>query len=361
MERNAIFETIYSTYIEKQKKFKDLVKSVQYHLNLKEYKKQGYSFDEYVKMKWNISKAQAYRYLISAKVLDQLEEFDIQPSYERLCRSLNSYAKTTLQLKLLWKTILNKIGTTPDNISCLFVAKVWKELCNDKRYSNICHYEENIIDRVEKTLNKYSKSIKHKQLNSKSNKINNSNNSTDNNSIVNIQNSINYSIKPENTYIQSNNNQIIQVVENNNSPFIYYQDINNNNNNSIQNTTTVSQQSSYQTVSYVSSPVSVKATYPSLSQSPLNNNVYIIYSNPTTVNTPNSSIISPVHTISCNNDKVIHNINTQCSIPNTSVTYVESSPSYLPSPIFENAPKPIQYIQTVEIIPNLQQNNIIHY
>ncbi|KAL6594757.1 hypothetical protein U3516DRAFT_672396 [Neocallimastix sp. 'constans'] len=58
----------------------------------------------------------SYRYLISAKVLDQLEEFEIQPSYERLCRSLHSCAKTTQQMKLLWRTILNIVGTSPDNI-----------------------------------------------------------------------------------------------------------------------------------------------------------------------------------------------------------------------------------------------------
>ncbi|ORX96125.1 hypothetical protein LY90DRAFT_520237 [Neocallimastix californiae] len=93
----------------------------------------------------------SYRYLISAKVLDQLEEFEIQPSYERLCRSLHSCAKTTQQMKLLWRTILNIVGTSPDNISTLFVSKVWKDLCNDKKYSHICHYEEELIDNIEKT------------------------------------------------------------------------------------------------------------------------------------------------------------------------------------------------------------------
>jgi len=79
MQDNTFFENPLIIYLSKQKKFKNLVKSVQTSLKSKEYKQQGYSFDEYIKKKWNISKAQAYRYLISAKVIDQLEEFEIQP------------------------------------------------------------------------------------------------------------------------------------------------------------------------------------------------------------------------------------------------------------------------------------------
>jgi len=46
---------ISSFYFEKQKKFVALVKDIQISLNLKEYKKQGYTFNQYIKMKWNIS------------------------------------------------------------------------------------------------------------------------------------------------------------------------------------------------------------------------------------------------------------------------------------------------------------------
>jgi len=75
----TLFENPLSIYLSKQRKFKNLVKDVQKSLKSKEYKQKGYSFDEFIKKKWNISKAQAYRYLISAKVIDQLNEFDIQP------------------------------------------------------------------------------------------------------------------------------------------------------------------------------------------------------------------------------------------------------------------------------------------
>jgi len=45
----------YSTYAEKQRAFVSLIKDVQSSLVSKEYKKQGYSLNEYAKMRWNIS------------------------------------------------------------------------------------------------------------------------------------------------------------------------------------------------------------------------------------------------------------------------------------------------------------------
>ncbi|ORX88071.1 hypothetical protein BCR32DRAFT_288824 [Anaeromyces robustus] len=169
MQENTFFENPLNIYISKQRKFKSLVKSVQRSLKSKEYKQHGYSFDEFIKKRWNISKAQAYRYLISAKVLDQLEEFDIQPSYERLCRSLYNYAKTPQQMKLLWGTILKKARSRPDCINSSHVTKIWKELYSDERYSHICNFEKEIMDKVEKSLNMYSRKMKFKQINGNGN------------------------------------------------------------------------------------------------------------------------------------------------------------------------------------------------
>jgi len=44
-----------SAYLEKQNAFVTLVKEVQFSLNSKEYKKQDYALNEFIKMKWNIS------------------------------------------------------------------------------------------------------------------------------------------------------------------------------------------------------------------------------------------------------------------------------------------------------------------
>ncbi|ORY66906.1 hypothetical protein LY90DRAFT_667834 [Neocallimastix californiae] len=155
-----------STYAEKQKAFVSLIEDVQRSLVSKEYKKQGYSLNEYTKMRWNISQAQAYRYLICGKVLNQLEEFEIKPSYERLCKSLYKVAKTPIQMKLLWSTILKKTDNKPEYINSNYISKVWNELCKNEKYYHICHFEDDIMTKVEKSLNHHSSDKKHKQLKS---------------------------------------------------------------------------------------------------------------------------------------------------------------------------------------------------
>eukprot|EP00833_Pecoramyces_ruminatium_P007767 jgi/Orpsp1_1/1181799/evm.model.c7180000078687.1 len=111
----------------------------------------------------------AYRYLICGKVLDQLEEFDIKPAHESICKSLHAVAKSQVQMKVLWFTILNKTGGRPDCINSTHINQYWKELCMNKKYSNICHYqnEKDIMSKIEKSLNKYLNEKKHKQLNNK--------------------------------------------------------------------------------------------------------------------------------------------------------------------------------------------------
>jgi len=153
------------SYFERQQKFVSLVRDIQFSLNSKAYKNQGYTFNDYIRMRWNLSQAQAYRYLISAKVLDQLEEFNVQPCYERLCRSLYKVAKKPDQIKLLWSTILRKAGGRPDCINSTHVKDIWKELCQNSKYNHICHYEDDLIEKIEKSIAKRSSEKKHKQLN----------------------------------------------------------------------------------------------------------------------------------------------------------------------------------------------------
>jgi len=47
--------SLFNIYIEKQRKFISLVKEVQNSFNSKEYQKQGCSFKEFTRKKWNIS------------------------------------------------------------------------------------------------------------------------------------------------------------------------------------------------------------------------------------------------------------------------------------------------------------------
>jgi len=154
-----------NSYFEKQESFKALVREIQHFLQSKEGKPENCSVEEYIRKKWNISKTQAYRYVISAKVIDQLAEFEIQPCYERICRALYNCAKTPNQMKLLWGSVLQMAGSNPDSINSSHVTKMWKKLCADNKYSKICHFEDEIMNKIEVSLNKHSKEMKHKQLN----------------------------------------------------------------------------------------------------------------------------------------------------------------------------------------------------
>ena len=84
--------------------------------------------------------------------------------YERLCRSLSTYAKTPEQMRLLWGAILNRTHNKPESINSFYVGKVWKELCMDSRYKHICHYEEEIMSKIEESFQKYTKTKKLKQM-----------------------------------------------------------------------------------------------------------------------------------------------------------------------------------------------------
>ncbi|OUM64379.1 hypothetical protein PIROE2DRAFT_8851 [Piromyces sp. E2] len=146
-----------SAYFAKQKKFRNLAMEIQRSLDSKEYIKLDKSFNEFL--------VQAYRYLLSAKVLDQLKDFTIQPNYECLCRSLAKYAKTTQQMKLLWSTILLKVNGQFDMITTTYVGKVWKELCYDTKYSHICHNEDDIMNNIDKYFKKHSKQLRKRKMN----------------------------------------------------------------------------------------------------------------------------------------------------------------------------------------------------
>ncbi|KAG4097470.1 hypothetical protein H8356DRAFT_1077779 [Neocallimastix lanati (nom. inval.)] len=352
MAETVMLNNVYN-YIEKQKKFVEQIKSIQYSLINKEYKKQGYNFTNYVKSKWNISKAQAYRYLISAKVIDQLKEFDILPNYERLCRSLNSVTETPQQIKLLWGTIVKKYRYIPDNINSSMISKVWKELCMDKKYFNICHIEKNINEKIERSLDKYSRKIKSKQLNSKANQSTNTikNNTTSPNTKIEAYNKTSEINYPN----VLNNNK--KVINNNN---------NNNNNNSD------NKSKGFQSINTSNLPI----TYLTPTQSPISTNANITTNTITTptITTPTYTFIPTTGTLTtptspinvtfnhCNNYINDHNTNNNTNNTTSFNNQVPSSVSTIISPItvtdnsipFSNDLLPQNNIQltTIALTPN---------
>jgi len=126
--------------------------------------------------------------------------------------------------------ILEKSRNQLDNINSTFVKKVWKELCNDKKYSHICHFEDEIMNKIEISLHKYSKNMKLKHMNQCSS--HNYNNEDTINHNYNNENTMNQNYNNENTI---NNNYYTSNIscQNYNTP-IKYQDntiLNNSNNN----------------------------------------------------------------------------------------------------------------------------------
>ncbi|OUM57337.1 hypothetical protein PIROE2DRAFT_17715 [Piromyces sp. E2] len=224
MEDIAFLENPLNVYLLKQVEFKKYVDEIQQSLNSKEYLKQGCSIEEFVKTKWNISKTQAYRYVLCAKIIDQLKEFEIQPNYERLCRTLNKYAKTVQQMKLLWGMILKKTNKNVELITSSLVTKTWNELCKNNNFSNVCYTEKSFMNKVENTMKEHSKKVKQNQL--KSNNIYNINTKTYSQTTQN-QNNINktYLISPDNSsdsIIIPLHNYAINNINNSNIKFNQY-------------------------------------------------------------------------------------------------------------------------------------------
>ncbi|KAL6591983.1 hypothetical protein U3516DRAFT_834887 [Neocallimastix sp. 'constans'] len=309
MQYSVILENSLKAYLQKQKNFRALVKGVQRTLQDKKYKHTNSSFEDFIKSRWNISKAQAYRYLISAKVIDQLEEFDIQPCYERICRSLYNCAKTPKQMKLLWGSILRTAGNRPDSINSSHVKKMWKQLCADKNYNKICHYEDEIMNKIEKSLNEYSKDSKQRQIKS----------IDDNNTHSN-----NYPSPIMNVPIIPSNNNINTVNEINN----YYN--------------TPYTQVEYPLLTISTQPSQQETYYPSpIQTSPSSNNIYnkgnnVKPLNITTLSVPSVNVIKyPVYEV---------------QLPSPLPTQV---PSQLPSPLPTQVPPQLPSPLPTQIPPQL--------
>ena len=144
-----------------------------------------------------------------------MEEFEIKPSYERLCKALHDVAKNPIQMKLLWSTILMKSKNKPEFINSNYVAKVWKELCKNEKYSHICNYENDLMAKVESSLNKLSREKNHNQL--KYLKYVKPPNKMSCHSLSILPEPLSDSLIEKQNIIYHNNNNIIDMNNNNNN------------------------------------------------------------------------------------------------------------------------------------------------
>ncbi|OUM64374.1 hypothetical protein PIROE2DRAFT_20526 [Piromyces sp. E2] len=104
-------------------------------------------------------------------------------------------------MKLLWSTILLKINGQLNMITITYVGKIWKELCTDSRYSHICHFEDDIMNKVDIYFKNHSKQLRKRQINQYS--FNYTNTCTTNNNVIYPQSNCfkinNYYITPVNS------------------------------------------------------------------------------------------------------------------------------------------------------------------
>jgi len=70
-------------------------------------------------------------------------------------------------VKLLWKNVLKKVENRLDEISSSFINKVWKELCQNEKYTHICHVENDVMKKTDNIINSFSKIETFKKTNSK--------------------------------------------------------------------------------------------------------------------------------------------------------------------------------------------------
>jgi len=109
-------------------------------------------------------------------------------------------------MKLLWSSILLKVNNRLDLITTTLVGKVWNDIYHDKKYFHICHYEEDIINKIDIKLKERSNQLRKKQMNYVSNNANTSTSTSFTYPQTVCTGINNYNIKPTNTDVNNYNN-----------------------------------------------------------------------------------------------------------------------------------------------------------
>ncbi|ORY44488.1 hypothetical protein BCR33DRAFT_716998 [Rhizoclosmatium globosum] len=121
----------------RQDKFKKTVTAVQAIVAKKLYRAKSVSLELYFKEHWKISRAQVYRFLDCAAVLQHLDGFTRIPIRERLCRTLKSLAKNRHDIRILWAACLSQIQGNTDTITSTMLNHLWTDLLAERKVSGI--------------------------------------------------------------------------------------------------------------------------------------------------------------------------------------------------------------------------------
>jgi len=110
----------------RQDGFQKTILAIQSIVSRKLYKAVAPSLEIYFRDVWKISRAQVYRFLDCATVLNTLEGFQDRPSKERLCRSLKRHGKSPTNIRNLWTLV--KIRASDREITSTLIGKCWEEI-----------------------------------------------------------------------------------------------------------------------------------------------------------------------------------------------------------------------------------------
>jgi hypothetical protein len=113
----------------RQDGFQKTILAIQNIVNRKLYKACAPSLEIYFRDVWKISRAQVYRFLDCATVLNTLEGFTVRPSKERLCRSLKRHGKSPTNIRNLWTLV--KLRASDREITSTLIGKCWEEIVNN--------------------------------------------------------------------------------------------------------------------------------------------------------------------------------------------------------------------------------------
>ncbi|KAJ3092659.1 hypothetical protein HK102_004652 [Quaeritorhiza haematococci] len=120
-----------SAAAKKHRKFKRTVMAVNNIVSNKLYKERTSSLEAYFKDYWKISRAQVYRFLDCASVLKHLEDFEQQPTRERLCRSIKRLSKSRTDTRALWGSVLERVNYDGESVTSTLIEQVWGELLKE--------------------------------------------------------------------------------------------------------------------------------------------------------------------------------------------------------------------------------------
>ncbi|KAJ3133817.1 hypothetical protein HK101_004413, partial [Irineochytrium annulatum] len=90
------------------------------------------NLETYFRDVFQISRAQVYRFLDCSSVIKQLDNFEILPSRERVCRSLKRLAKNQSDMRKLWEAILSFVQNRFDTITSKLIESRWRVLLDAK-------------------------------------------------------------------------------------------------------------------------------------------------------------------------------------------------------------------------------------